>query len=396
MVYTLPAVLIGGPPHAGKSVLLYNLTHALYERGVRHHAIRACPDGEGNWFQEGDPEIVSIIRDSNKSKWTGEFIARMSSDLEHRCLPFLVDMGGEPRTNELALFRQCTHAILLLRADKPDATRLWHTMVTEADLLPLADLYSSREGLATITEQMPILKGTMTGLERQSRTVRESPVFLQLVDRIAALFDSYAAQDMHRIFLRQAQTELVLDLPDALRSYTTTSTQWQPEHLAPFLASIPKDVQLSVHGRGPNWLYAALIAHAGQRPFYLFDPKLSGWIQPLRVRLDAETSNEVTVTKHETPDATILSFSFPFGRLEYFQPDPLAFPSVALERGLIFDGPLPYWLLTALVRLYQDAGVAWIAPHHAQQNGEPHQKTAIVSYSRVKTRRIGDFITIAV
>src|SRR5205807_346444 len=51
-VNLLPALLIGGPPHAGKSVLFYNLTKTLHEQGVRHHAIRACPDGEGNWYQE--------------------------------------------------------------------------------------------------------------------------------------------------------------------------------------------------------------------------------------------------------------------------------------------------------------------------------------------------------
>ncbi len=65
----LPAVLIGGPPHAGKSVLFYGLTQALRERGIRHHAIRACPDGEGNWFQEGDPDTVSRIRMPIRGEW---------------------------------------------------------------------------------------------------------------------------------------------------------------------------------------------------------------------------------------------------------------------------------------------------------------------------------------
>ncbi|GCF10230.1 hypothetical protein KDI_37940 [Dictyobacter arantiisoli] len=35
----LPAILIGGPPHAGKSVLFYSLTHALRERNIPHHVI---------------------------------------------------------------------------------------------------------------------------------------------------------------------------------------------------------------------------------------------------------------------------------------------------------------------------------------------------------------------
>lgn len=394
MAYQLPAILIGGPPHAGKSVLLYNLTQTLYERGIRHHAIRACPDGEGNWFQEGNPETVSTIRDTNKRQWSSEFIARMSSDLHHRCLPFLVDMGGHPRMKELPLFQQCTHAVLLLRADNPDSTHIWQHMVTEANLLPLAHLYLYQDGLSTITAHTPFLEGRITGLERQSQSVRENPAFLELVNCIATLFSSFATQDLEHIFLSQAQTDIVLNLPDALRTYTTTSIQWQPEMLTSFLETVPKNTPLAVHGWGPNWLYAALATHAGQQTFYQFDPKLSGWIQPLRVCIDEKPSSEIAIKKYETREATILSFSFPFGRLDYFQPDPLAFPPVSPERGLIIDGPLPYWLLTAIVRLYQQVGVAWIAPHHAQQNNVAQQKIAIVSYSRVKTQVPGNLVTI--
>lgn len=164
--------------------------------------------------------------------------------------------------------------------------------------------------------------------------------------------------------------------------------------LAPFLKSLPVDTPLSVHGWGPNWLYAALAAHAAQQPFYQFDPKLPfGWIQPLRVSLGQEQSSPITLEKQVLPDTSILSLTFPLGRLEYIQPDPLLFPPVAIEKGLILDGPLPYWLLTALVRLYVHCGVAWIGIHHAQQD---NHKTAIVVYSRVQTHAIGDLVPISV
>ena len=64
---SLPAILIGGPPHAGKSVLFYSLTHALRERHIPHHAIRACLDGEGELVtrkpsQHCEPEFVFVSR----------------------------------------------------------------------------------------------------------------------------------------------------------------------------------------------------------------------------------------------------------------------------------------------------------------------------------------------
>jgi CRISPR-associated protein Csx3 len=123
MVNELPAVIIGGPPQAGKSVLFHSITHALRERNIRHHAIRACPDGEGTWSQESDQTIVSQIR--VKGAWSDAFVQRICQNLEHRCLPFLIDMGGHPKTSQGCMFRLCTHSVLLLRADRPDYTRLW-------------------------------------------------------------------------------------------------------------------------------------------------------------------------------------------------------------------------------------------------------------------------------
>ena len=390
----LPAIVIGGPPHAGKSVLLYNLTQALYERGIRHHAIRACPDGEGNWFQEGFPVTVDTIRRSNKREWSSAFVSRMSSDLEHRCLPFLVDMGGHPQANELPMFQQCTHSVLLLRTDKPDATRLWQSFSTQADLQPLAQIFSQQQGTSTITAHAPLLQGTITGLERQSQTVRNDPVFLALLEQIADLFRPYSTQEIERVALQRAPIKPVLNLPEELHAYTTTSIYWQPEMLAPFLHHVPENTPLSVYGWGPNWLYAALAAHNGQQAFYLFDPKLSGWTQPVPMRISEEPSPEIIFERRAVQDATLLSISFSAARIEYFQPQPFVAPPIPTERGLILDGPLPYWLLTALIRLYQQAGVAWIATHHAQQNRDGQQKTAIIVFTRDATRHIGDLLAI--
>ncbi len=381
----LPAVLIGGPPHAGKSVLLYHLTHALQERGVRHHAIRACPDGEGNWFQEGNPEIVSQIR--VKGHWSDAFVERMYQDLEHRCLPFLVDMGGRPQRSQLDLLRSCTHAVLLLRADLPEDTHLWQQIVVEANLLLLAQLTSDLEGVSAITTHQPLLKGTISGLERHSSKVKGDEVFLKLVDCIATFFDSYSPQDLERTFLEQAPTELVIDLPTSLRTYTT-AMWWEPQMLVPFLASLPPQTALSVYGKAPTWLYAALAAYTGQQPFYLFDPKLPfGWVQPLRVAIGAEQSSEAQIVLQHFRDVSVLSISFTDKRIEYFQPDPLTFPAIPTERGLLIDGPLPNWLLTALIRLYKEAGVHWIASFY------PPLNSAVVAYSRVHTHVLGSLVS---
>ena len=98
----LPALLFGGPPHAGKSVLFYNLARALRERDIPHYAIRACPDGEGNWFHELDQDKVRLIR--VKGEWTSDFVKRMCLDIERRHLPLLLILADVPLKNKCVYF----------------------------------------------------------------------------------------------------------------------------------------------------------------------------------------------------------------------------------------------------------------------------------------------------
>lgn len=388
MVNLLPAVLVGGPPHAGKSVLFYHLTQALRALGIPHHAIRACPDGEGNLFHEGQPDTVSNIRVNLSGEWPPSFVERICHDMEYRRLPFLVDMGGRPKASQLCLIRLCTHSILLLRPDQPDTAQRWQHLVEQHNLLPLAQLYSEQIGNSTISAQSPILQGTITGLERHLPRPEHDPLFDALVESVASLFQSYALADLKTADLARSATELTLDLVLALKTFTTTSPNWQPAMLQPYLESIPERTPISVYGVGPNWLYAALAAHAYPQPFYLFDPKLPfGWVQPIPVVIGtAENSPELRIEIGANEELTILKISNPSKRIEYLQPDTLTFPSVAAEKGLIIDGPIPNWLLTALTRLYREMGVAWIAPFYVPSN------QAVVAYSRVAMYHPGDFV----
>ena len=385
MVNHLPAIIIGGPPHAGKSVLFYNLTQALRQCGIRHHAIRACPDGEGNWSQESDQETVSQIR--IKGTWSEAFVQRISLDLEHRCLPFLVDMGGRPQETQVEILRQCTHSLLLLRTDKDDYTQLWQGLIEENGLLPLAELYSQLEGISQITSQSPPLEGILAGLDRNAPTRIENDLFTLLVERIATLFSSYSPLELERAFIEQAPTEMILNLYQALHFIDSAAKTWEIAMLQPFLASLPPSAPLSIYGVGPNWLYATLSAYSYPHPFYQFDPRLPfGWIQPLSLQLSTARFPEIEVETASYQEMTVLSLKFPSKHLDYFQPDPLPFPPVNPNAGVLIYGPVPYWLLTALVRLYQEQGVAWIAPYYVPA------KKAVVIYSRTEKYHVGDTV----
>src|SRR6266550_6319231 len=96
----LPAILIGGPPNAGKSVLTYNLTQELRRREIPHYVFRANPDMEGDWFlrdQDNQNNVRSINVSFEKYRhWTPEFREFVCHDLAlRRHLPLIVDLGGQ-------------------------------------------------------------------------------------------------------------------------------------------------------------------------------------------------------------------------------------------------------------------------------------------------------------
>src|SRR5260370_11429737 len=122
------------------------------------------------------------------------------------------------------------------------------------------------------------------------------------------------------------------------------------------LAELPANTPLAVYGPGLNWIYGALAAHASKQPFYQFDPRI-GWVAPPPLQISTNTTPEVQVELHTDGLVTVLSLRIANDHLDYLQADQLPFPAIAFESGLILDGRLPLWLLTALVRLYSKAGV---------------------------------------
>lgn len=380
----LPAILIGGPPHTGKSVLVYGLAAALRERGIQHHVIHAVPDGEGNWSQESNPETVRRIRITGS--WSDEFVKRICLDLERRHLPLLVDIGGRPNESQARILRQCTHAILLLRADREEDNQLWLRLIQENGLLPIAQIHSRLNGTSTLASQNPVIEGTITGLIR-GNNITTNPVFDSLIERIAVLFGSYSTEELVKYVFDSAPTALVIDLPASLRAFAPSKQLWEPEMLQPFLSSLSIDTPLSVRGVGPNWLYAALAAYAHPQPFYQFDPRLPfGWIQPPPVHIGSAQSSEILVQTHAYQDINVLSITIPSQHLEFSEEKSLPFPSVNTDAGLIINGKIPFWLLTALVMLYKEAGVPWIATYNV-----PYDKSVVV-YSGVEGYNLGDLI----
>ncbi|MCS7352254.1 MAG: CRISPR-associated protein Csx3 [Anaerolineae bacterium] len=375
-----PAVLIGGPPNSGKSVLIYSLSQALRKRGVPHYVLRAAPDGEGDWFLETEVTQIRLLR--VKGPFDARWVDRIVRDIQNRHLPLLVDVGGLPTPEQERILSAATHAILLTR--DPALRWEWRRRFHRYGLNLVADLDSQLDGPSRVIQQTPVLRGVITGLVRGH--MAEGSVFEALVDRIAALF-RYEAEELRRYHLNMAPAvDLVIELDRLARMLGVRlegeAPRWAPEDLPRVLESLPAGKPLALYDRAPAWLYAALAVHALPSPLFQFDVRL-GWIEPPKLRVEAgpPEPSALHFFMERSGDLWRLRVTMAHSYLEHEELEGLPVPAIPTDEGLVIDGKLPLWLWTALARAY--AGARAVAVF------EPRTSEAIVIASRDPVSPIG-------
>lgn len=363
MTSRFPAILIGGPPHAGKSVLARSLKETLREARVQCYLLRAAPDGEGDWSHLAALELAQALR--RKGRYTPAWVKRMCHDIAYRPLPFLVDVGGRPEPWQESIFDQCTHAILLVKDAETQA--FWEDIVSRYNIPIIAILTSVREGEPVIETEQPILRGTISRLDRGERAA--GPVFEALLAGVKALF-SYEYDELLALHREQAPTDLVVDIPQLYKRLNPTrpGATWQPRDLPAVLAYLPRDTSLALYGIGPAWLYAAVAGYIYPEPFYQFDAR-RGWVTPVSFIADDIADVPLTITAETTDDYIHLKLDLPEDYIDY-RPEIRAPLPVSPGQGVILSGKFPNWLYTGLALFYHHA--AWVALYY------PHLDRAIV------------------
>ncbi|HHW86642.1 MAG TPA: hypothetical protein GX400_10585 [Chloroflexi bacterium] len=378
---TFPAVIIGGPPHSGKSVLAYLLTQQLRQQEVDHYVLRACPDGEGNWSQQAPPSTVQLLR--YKGQFSAAFIDRVCRDLTHRHLPLLVDVGGKPTPDQERIFDCCTHAILIARDDAGLAA--WRELAQRHGLAIVAELYSTLDGQDVIDAAAPVLRGRVANLERHTAT--GGPTVAALSDRLRDLF-MFDAAELRQRHLNHAPTELAIDL-DQLAAWLNlppTQDRWEPSHLPAAFDYLP-DAPISLYGRGPGWLYAALTLHVAPQPCHLFDVRL-GWVAPAPLTIsDTADMGILHWTLAARTDYAHLALQPAEPYLDYAAVAEVELPRLDTRQGVVLSGKLPNWLLVGAALAYR--AHPWIAVFQPQL-----QHHAVVVFSRTAARRPGSQIAL--
>jgi len=400
----LQAILVGGAPNAGKSLLTYHLSQKLREHQVPHYVLRANPDGEGDWYiRSSNPEIVRQLRTQAHRQWSDPFRQQVSKAIRNRRLPLIVDIGGCPREEDTGILLACTHSLLLLKDGEEKANQVWRSFTSRTGLTRFAELHSDRENPSVLTAPEPVITGRLGNLNHLVSPSCE--VFEALVCRIEKLFGSFSEVDLERMHIGNAPADTYLiHLGRYLRRLAPAGQKdWTPSLRKRLIQEIsPHDPleplePLALYGRGPNWLYGTLALHSDlNKPFYQFDPRFEkGWITPLNFAVgnSSRTPQEtITLKEDANDDAWMLTILLNYGYIDYeSEAKDLIFPEPPDGKGVIINGKLPLWLYTSLARFYaRYPNVPWIAFNYADDN------RAFVISSKVADHATGERVPLPV
>ncbi|BCX03538.1 MAG: hypothetical protein KatS3mg053_1476 [Candidatus Roseilinea sp.] len=368
----LPAILIGGPPHSGKSVLAYSLSQVLRARKIAHYLLRAAPDGEGDWSQVMEGDKVHAIR--FKGEWTAEWVRIVCRDLAARVMPLLVDIGGKPTADQMTIFDQCTGAILLTPNDE-EAAR-WRERVALRGLPIIADLRSTLEGESKLQPSASgELRGTLSGLER-GQGIIGSAVLDALVERLASIF-AFSEAELARIHTAAAAPAdaRVVRFDDMLRRMYPNDglPRFRPGDLDAILADVPAHEPIAAYGRIPAWVATALGARRDLR--WQFDARL-GWVRTPRFTMSSFVTRPASAAglafhlAQTARDRVQLNVSKTEYYLDYGAMNGLHVPYVSAKMHVTVNGPetpgggLPLWVFAALGHVYRNCASVWARQAH--------------------------------
>ncbi|MCX7955479.1 MAG: CRISPR-associated protein Csx3 [Bacteroidales bacterium] len=164
-------IVFVGPPHSGKSCLLFILHNYILNKfsdiyNNSFYILRACPDGEGNWCATVPDSILKEFR--YKQEFNDNFLKSVIECLENlkknKNLIF-VDCGGKIDKKNQQIWNNCTHAIIV--SNNENDIPLWEGAIMASELSLIAKIKTDLSGENKIISKNPLYYFQIVGLQRE-------------------------------------------------------------------------------------------------------------------------------------------------------------------------------------------------------------------------------------
>lgn len=184
--FKIKKIILAGPPRSGKSCMREALKQAIKQvpDAPYPYVFTACPDGEGAWFQEAmnnDPEMAAKLKSEYKSKFTPEFVERISQSVTNLSLPLsFIDIGGITSPENEKICKDGNGAILICgeTAVLGGSPAEWKEFFNNLGIPIVAEVYSDYFGTEDYVEGVGedgVFRGSVHHLERgESLAERET------------------------------------------------------------------------------------------------------------------------------------------------------------------------------------------------------------------------------
>jgi len=399
-------LVIYGPPHSGKSVLVAVIRGLLPRH--RFVIIEGAPDGEGitGWAHEADSVLVRQIR--RKGRFTVEFVDWAVDSVRNSTADLtVVDVGGRPSPENERISRVCSHFLIV--SSDPEKTLEWEEFGRRLGLEPVAILDSCLTGEDELYNKGQPLRGRITKLERDDPPFG-STTAQAVADRIMEVtgepeeglrpFDGSAQADVNFPLLAEK-----LGLP--IR-HGGPDRDWLPSILSKLLgvalARCAELREVKLWGNcSAGHPYHTLACAFKQRVRY-YDPKVPGYVPLPEVRPQGESAQLLDWRIEERDDHTFVEFVIPGQIFDVFDLPLVTPPAVPQNKGMVISGKGPWWLTGTIARSYCRAGCMWVAVFTPQESGReivggrkwselyPKQGPAVVIASRDERVPVGTVV----